>query len=262
MDPAALLAAYDQQLRVTIAEPPRAGIVHERDGPLVRVVGQLRGFVSAPRDIGPRGPHLDALIARQRDRFAARGETVEWTLRGHDLPRDLPDRLRAAGFLPEAMETVMIGIVGSLADEPAHPPGVTIRATGAAGDMRRIAAMQTSVWGRNWGWLAADLSGRVAADPDGITVLVAEAEGEVVAAAWLVIRPGTEFGLLWGGATVPAWRGRGLYRALVSRRARLASARGIPYLQVDASSDSRPILEQLGFIAITTTTPYVWAPSR
>ena len=32
------------------------------------------------------------------------------------------------------------------------------------------------------------------------------------------------------------------------------------YLQVDASSDSKPILLRLGFQAITTTTPWVWTP--
>lgn len=39
-----------------------------------------------------------------------------------------------------------------------------------------------------------------------------------------------------------------------------AAARGVRFLQVDASDDSRPILERLGFVAITTTTPYVWTP--
>jgi hypothetical protein len=34
----------------------------------------------------------------------------------------------------------------------------------------------------------------------------------------------------------------------------------VKYLQVDASEDSRPILEGLGFVAVTTTTPYVWTP--
>jgi hypothetical protein len=29
---------------------------------------------------------------------------------------------------------------------------------------------------------------------------------------------------------------------------------------VDASDDSRPILERLGFVAVTTTTPCVWSP--
>jgi len=95
-----------------------------------------------------------------------------------------------------------------------------------------------------------------------MTVLVVEAGDEVVSAAWLVLTEGTEFAGLWGGSTLAAWRGRGIYRALVARRAQLAAERGVRYLQVDASADSRPILERLGFLAITTTTPYVWTPPR
>lgn len=66
---------------------------------------------------------------------------------------------------------------------------------------------------------------------------------------------------LWGGATLPAWRGRGIYRALVAHRAKLAAERGRRYIETDASDDSRPILERLGFVAVTTTTPYVWSPA-
>ena len=43
---------------------------------------------------------------------------------------------------------------------------------------------------------------------------------------------------------------------------RIAAARGVRYLQVNASDDSAPILRRLGFRAVTTTTPYVWAPPR
>ncbi len=81
----------------------------------------------------------------------------------------------------------------------------------------------------------------------------------MVAAAWLVFQPGIEFAGLWGGSTLPGRRGRGLYRALVARRAQLVVARGVRYLQVDASDDSKPILLRLGFRAVTTT-PYVWSP--
>ncbi len=91
-------------------------------------------------------------------------------------------------------------------------------------------------------------------------MLAAEAGGRVVSAAWLVLKPGTEFGGLWGGSTPSQWRGRGLYRALVARRAALAAELGVRYLQVDASADSRPILERLGLLPVTTTTPYVWTP--
>jgi GNAT superfamily N-acetyltransferase len=84
----------------------------------------------------------------------------------------------------------------------------------------------------------------------------------VVCAAWLVLREGEGFAGLWGGSTLAEWRGRGIYRAMVAQRAQLAVQRGVKYLQVDASEDSRPILQRLGLHAVTTTTPYVWTPER
>lgn len=256
-----LLAAYDEQMRGTPPTLPD-GVRCERDGPLLRIVGQFRGLISAPPDLEPGDGELDRLIARQRDYFAARGEAVEWKTRGHDRPADLTDRLRAAGFLPEEQETVLIGAAGDLASTPVLPDGVEVRYVTEEADMHRIAAMESTVWQHDWSWLADDLSGRVRTDPDAIRVFVAESAGEVVSAAWLVFRTGTDFASLWGGSTLPQWRSRGIYRALVAARATLATARGVRYLQVDASADSAPILQRLGFQAVTTTTPYVWSPER
>ncbi|MED7822923.1 GNAT family N-acetyltransferase [Streptomyces chiangmaiensis] len=257
-----LLAAYDDQMRGAPPTPP-VGVVHEHDGPLLRIVGQFRGLVSGPRDLGVRGAELDRLIARQRDYFAARGEALEWKTRGHDIPADLVDRLGTAGFVPEDRETVLIGRTEEMAAlQPVLPQGVALRRVTADADMRRIAAMESAVWGEDWSWLADDLTGRVAAGPDEIAIFVAEADGEVVSAAWLAFRGETEFASLWGGSTLADWRGKGIYRALVSIRARLAADRGVRYLHVDASDDSAPILRRLGFRAVTTTTPYVWTPPR
>ena len=82
----------------------------------------------------------------------------------------------------------------------------------------------------------------------------------MVSAGWVRYIRGTAFATLWGGSTLPRWRRQGIYRALVGYRARLADARGYTLAQVDASDDSRPILQRLGLIAITTTTPYVYTP--
>ncbi|WP_406234667.1 GNAT family N-acetyltransferase [Nocardia sp. NBC_01009] len=256
-----LLAAYDEQMR---GVPPNLplGVSCEQDGPLLRIVGQFRGFISAPSDVGVRGAELDWLIARQRDYFGARGEAVEWKTRGHDKPDDLTDRLHAAGFVPEEQETVLIGMAGEMAAGQALPDGVVVRRVTADADMRRIAVMESAVWQQDWTWLADDLIVRISTAPDEIAVLVAEAGGEVVSAAWLVFCAGTEFAGLWGGSTLPEWRGRGIYRALVAARAALAVARGVRFLQVDASDDSAPILRRLGFHAVTTTTPYVWSPRQ
>ncbi len=258
-DVAELLAAYDEQIRPSESRNLPPGVYAERDGPIVRIVGQYQGFISGPAELTLDGDDLDALIARQRDFFARRGEAVEWKIRAHDRPADLVDRLSAAGFRPDPAETVVIGLAEEQAGRRVPlPPEVSIRATDAPQDMHRIAAMESEVWHEDWSWLAGDLIGHTQTGQ--FTVLVAEAGGEVVSSAWLVFKPGTQFAGLWGGATLPAWRGRGIYHALVGRRAELAAAHEARYLQVDASDDSCPILERLGFVAITITTPYVWTP--
>jgi hypothetical protein len=259
-DTSALLAAYDENTRAWIPQFPPAGVTYEWDGALLRTVGMHRGFVETPRDVRVRGAELDALITRQRDYFAARGEAVEWKTRAHDLPTDLVDRLLAAGFRPEEPETVVIGESAVLAAEPVLPEGVTLRQVTADEDLRRIAAMHSEIWDEDHGFLAEDLARRIATGPEHFAVFAAEAGDEVVCAAWIVLKEGTDFAGLWGGSTLAAWRGRGIYRAMVARRAQLAAARDIKYLQVDASEDSRPILQRLGLHAVTTTTPYVWSP--
>src|SRR5262249_21439563 len=125
-DLAELLAEYDRQMRPEPAEAP-AGGWYEPDGPVLRGVGRHQGVVSTPRGTGLRRDDLDRLIARQRDYFTARGESVEWKTWGYDEPADLPSRLRGAGFVPETEETVLIGLTSEMAAEPVLPEGVVLR---------------------------------------------------------------------------------------------------------------------------------------
>ena len=262
---AVLLAAYDDQLR---GGAEAADVPTSMDGPVIRVEYPNRGFVSYRSLEGLDGAELDALIARQREYFAAKGQPVEWKTRGHDLPADLTERLTVAGFVPEERETVVIGesadIVERLAGRDSIE-GVTIRRTEDKADFERIAAMESTVWGADQSYRGAALEAEVTATPDGITVVVAETTASpstVVSAGWIRYVDGTDFATLWGGSTLPEWRGRGIYRALVRYRAHLAVQRGLSLLQVDASADSRPILERNGFVAVTTTTPYVHPQSH
>ncbi|GAA1876701.1 GNAT family N-acetyltransferase [Asanoa iriomotensis] len=254
-----LLKLHDEQVRGTVAgrlpESWKAGW----DGPVLLARSPGRWLAFAQELDGLRVDELDLLIGRVRERAAAAGRAVEWKTYAHDRA-DLVDRLRLAGFVPEDRETVVIGLAADLTEAGQAPAGVVIRTTTDHDDLRRIAAMESEVWGQDWSFLADDLRDRIESAPDDIVVFVAEAEGVVVSAAWMPIFPGTEFAALWGGSTLAAWRRKGIYRALVAHRARVAAARGIRYLMVDASDDSRPILQRLGLRAVTTTTPYVWAP--
>ena len=93
--------------------------------------------------------------------------------------------------------------------------------------------------------------------------MVAEAADGLVSAGWVRFVAGPQrLRDAVGRRDAAGWRGRGIYRALVARprqRARARARRG--HLQVDASDESRPILRRLGFIAVTTTTPFTWTPA-
>ncbi len=263
MTPAELLAAHDAQLRAHVPPFLPDGEIVDLVGPLVRFSGGFgRGWVLY-RDLhGIEGDALDQLIASQVTYFAERGQRFEWKTYAHDRPADLPERLLAAGFVAEEPETVVIAIVDGIAGEPRLPDGVRLRDITARADLEKIDGLEAAVWGEDEeeAGYADFLESELAVDPGALAVVVAEVGDEVVCAAWVRFLHGTGFACFFGGATLEEWRGRGIYRATVTHRANLAAARGCRYLQTDASDDSRPILERLGFVPVTTTTPYLWSP--
>lgn len=259
-----LLRAYDDQLR---AEGELTGATDvERHGPLLWGQFPGRGFVTY-RDLGGvAGEDLDRLIAdtvahyRDDTSYAS----FEWKSRGHDQPADLGDRLIAGGLVAEEVETVMVGETAGLVAHVELPAGVVVRRAGdghdLADDVTRMLAMQQSVFGPGRGPRAEDVLADLA-DRDE-EYWLAEVDGTAISAGRLSPVPGTRFAGLWGGSTLPEWRGRGVYRALTAARARSALARGTAYLHSDCTEMSRPILERSGLVAVTTTTPYVWHRSR
>lgn len=260
----ALLQAYDDQLR-TSAEVHDAREV-TRIGPLWCAIlgGGSRGFVTYRDLAGLEGSALDDLIGEAVAHFRDTTEvsSFEWKTRGHDAPADLTDRLVAQGFVPEELETVMIGEAVGLAVDVALPEGVVVRRAGVGGDLADDAArageLQARVFGRGSASSDGSPGADLAAHPDRLSLYLAEADGKVVSAGRLSIVPGTEFAGLWGGVSDPEWRGRGIYRAVTAARARHALEHGVRYLHSDSSDMSRPILERNGLRAVTTTTPYIW----
>jgi hypothetical protein len=254
-----LLAAYDDQLR-TDAETPSAVSVR-RLGPLRLVTFPGgRGFVTY-RDLeGGEAEEIDRLVADAVEHFRADPEIsrAEWKTRGHDRAPGLHEALLAHGFEPDEPESIMIGEAKGLAVDVPLPPGVTLRQVSEGTDVRAMAAMQNEVFGDPVTETTGDDLLRRLATGDGMELWVAEAGGEIVSAGRLEPVPGTEFAGIWGGATREQWRGRGIYRALTSARARSAIALGKTLIHSDSTEFSRPILERSGLVKVSTTTPYEW----
>ncbi|KJK56966.1 GNAT family N-acetyltransferase [Saccharothrix sp. ST-888] len=258
MDSEAVLAVFDQQMRRDAAAESPGGVV-ERVGGVVRQVGaehEWNGVVWSDLDEDT----ADAAIAAQVRHFTSRGLEFEWKLYSHDRPADLGDRLRAAGFVPEPPETLLVARVEDLPVEVRLPDGVRLVPVTDEAGLDLVTAVHEQVFGTDGSRLRQRMLDRLTTDPESLSVVLAMAGEQPVCAARLEFNPGTAFAGLWGGGTLPEWRGRGIYRAMVAHRAHIAAERGYRYLQVDASDQSSPILRRLGFAALSTTTPYLHQP--
>jgi hypothetical protein len=262
IDSAGLLAAYDSQLR-TDAETPGALSV-TRQGPLRLVTFDGgRGFITY-RDLdGAEADAIERMVDQALAYFQANPEItkVEWKTRGHDRAPGLHETLLEHGFTPDEPESIMVGDAQALAADVADvalPDGVALRQVTEEADVRAMIGMQDEVFGNPHGDEMVDGLLRRLARGDEIELWVAEAAGTIVSAGRIEPVPGTDFAGIWGGATRPEWRGRGIYRALTAERARSALRMGKKYINSDSTEFSRPILERSGLVKVSTTTPYNW----
>jgi GNAT superfamily N-acetyltransferase len=256
MTPAELLDVYDREVRGSFPDRLPEGWIGEQDGSLTRCLTPRGGFSMFTGDSSHLTPaELAALVDRTFTFYRARERTFEWKTFDHDRD-DLRPLLRQHGARPDPHEALVLGEASLLAGDVVLPAGLTLRSVASRADLDRIAALESAVWGDDWSWLAADLDARLHGDAPAEVYLIEDGD-QAVSAAWLVPLAGTQVAGLWGGSTLAPYRGRGLYRALVAQRANVAVKRGYSILQVDASDDSRPILERLGLHVVGGTVPYV-----
>lgn len=253
METAAVLAAFDEQVR----RRPKAGPAErvEIDERVTRVISDGGGWSGVVwSDLTEAG--ADAVIAAQIRRFARTGRAWEWKHYSYDRPAGLAGRLHAAGLVPGAAETVLVAEIAGLALEPDPPAGVELVPVTGQGAADALVAVHDEVFGGSHDAIGHAVLRGLGMQPCPVSAVIAMAGGTAISAGRVEFPEGSDFAGIWGGGTLPAWRGRGVFRSLVAYRAALALQRGYRYLHVDASAESRPILQRLGFAEIAGTTPY------
>lgn len=251
MDLDRVLALFDADVRVSPMAAP--GTTVQRAGPLVLLTGGFN-YVSW-WDLS-----ADTARAAVRDcatHFRARGEELLWRVYDHDEPSELSNLLADEGFEPDPPGTLMFF---DLEQGPISAPaeGVEVRRVRSIDGLDDFIAANGQAFGQEEPWQRAVFGERL--DDPGLVLLVAYAEGRPVASARMEIAEGRPFGLLFGGGVAPAYRGLGVYRALVAARVDEAKARGLRYLSIEARDTSRPILERLGFVPAVRETTWVLRP--
>jgi ribosomal protein S18 acetylase RimI-like enzyme len=187
-------------------------------------------------------------------------DVVEWKYFSWDQPAGLPADLERAGFSAGDEEALVVlpldDLPGGLGRTPR--PDIEVRIARGFSELADAESVLSEVWGRS----------RSVAD----AVRPAWAESEKLASVHTAYINGTPcsfgrvhfprsgpFASLWSGATLPDFRSRGAYTALVASRAAEALERGYRYLTVDANPQtSLPILRRLGFVEIGRTRPFAW----
>jgi GNAT superfamily N-acetyltransferase len=208
------------------------------------------------------GADLEAVVREQIRYFESIGQDFEWKVYDHDSPVELGTQLVTLGFKPEAEETIVILDLAALPERLTTSTIENVERVFDPDDVNEIISMMESVWHDDFSDLAASLRAQLREDSSHLGLYVARMDGAPASVGWIRFHDRSCFASLWGGTTVPTYRNRGLYTALVAARAREALRHDSRYLTVDAAPTSRPILEKLGFRELTRARGYTWSVKR
>lgn len=187
------------------------------------------------------GADADAVIDETIAEYRRLGIAFRWAVPPGSEPDDLAERLTRRGLVGSMVR----GMACATADAPPAPPGASTEEV----DEDSV-DLFTSVMAEGWSSDTAELDRvhrAVFSQPDRPQRLfLARWDGEPAAVASYVAFPRSAY--LLGAVTLPRFRGKGLYRALVAARMRDAAARGLTLATSQArEGTSAPILERMGF---------------
>lgn len=256
MDNNELLSIFDREERMREAPPGARSDVECR---VIRVVIPDEHFGFIPYS-ALNESNADSEIDAQLAYFRTLNMGFEWKVYDHDRPADLRERLRSRGFEIEPPEALMVLDLREAPDTFWDMDILFVRRVTDPAELEDIIRMEEEIWGSDHSWMRVRLGNDLVKVPDRLSIFTVQAEGRVVSAAWVYYHPPGSFASLWGGSTLPIYRSRGYYTALLAARAQEARMRGYRFLTVDASPMSRPILEKHGFQFLGYSTPCTWQP--
>jgi len=181
---------------------------------------------------------------------AAGRPTLQWWVDDRTRPTDTEDQLAGLGLrMTERLEVLALPVASRLPTQP----GVDVVEVRDPAGLELAGRLQSEVFG------IPPPSPAVLEDQLRSVTVVPEAEQLVRCYVAYVdgVPVGSAGGTVdgdalrfWEGSVLPAYRGRGVYRALVARRLRDARATTADFALVKAVDDtSAPILKRLGFTA-------------
>lgn len=207
-------------------------------------MGQGLGWNTVQRQRFP-AEEVDEVVEEVRSLLRSRGrDSTQWEIGSGAEPHDLVELLLQRGLERDAEPFAVAMVLRT--EPPVPPPGIEARRVETFDEYVAANEVQLAAFSTTDTEAAEHRDGLAARWRESPTIMhAAWQEGVIVSAGKCAP---TSFGLLlYGGATRPAARGRGAYRAVLRARWDEAVARGTPALFTQAGAMSRAILERLGF---------------
>jgi GNAT superfamily N-acetyltransferase len=255
--PAALLARLDAERRAL-----------RRDGDEIDILPHLTrlrpadGAYHCVTASALTAQTADAVIEAQIAHYRGLNAAFEWKAYSHDPPPDLLTRLARHGFAIGPREAVLILDLQSPPPWLRAPAPCDIVRVQTPAHLSLFRAAAEAIFQKDYALTTHQLEQSLRTGSTHHLAYLALVNDTAAAIGRLYTHPASHFGGLYGGGTLPAHRGRGLYRALVAARARDAIELGARHLLVDALPTSQPILQRLGFQHVADTWPCEWTPAR
>ena len=194
---------------------------------------------------------IEAVIDHTLAEYAALGLKFRWVVDPDSRPLDLAARLARRGLT--CVHGLAMACPSSSGESVALPPDLTVEQV----DHASLDAIE-HVMSEGWSMDPAPVRPYHLAlldDPLRNRLYLARCNGVPAAAAAQTCFTHSTY--LTGGVVLPAFRGRGLYRALVAARLRDAAASRIAIATTHARvSTSAPILERVGFSTVCDLTSF------
>lgn len=197
--------------------------------------------------------------------YRQKGCDFEWKYFDYDTPPDLPERLLAHGLQPDEAEAIMILDMKDAPTRLLDASQIDVRRATTPEELRHADSIQEAVWGNKPRQKPSErILDMWKNDPDSVSLHIAYVDNRPVSFGRVEFPvENNPFASIWSGATLPEYRRRGIYTAIVASRMKEAQQRQYQYLTVDANPlTSMPILEKLGFVTIAYSTPYNWTNSQ
>ena len=243
------LETGSERLREVLETPRRAFLplpdtqVIERPGWLQLITPSLRqGGLNEVTFSALDEKEADAVIDETLEVYRRLGLRFRWSVGPDSRPADLAERLARRGL----RQSEVLGMIRGTAAAPAEAGGdVTVEEVDEH-TVEEFSRTMAAGWEMDPEPITA-FNRTVLAHPNRHhRLFLARYRGVPAGTAGLVTVERSVY--LLGGVVLPAFRERGLYRALVNARLGYAAGRDIPFATTHArASTSAPLLERLGF---------------